>query len=193
MNNETINTEKREAIVQAMLELITERGFHATPMSMVAEKAGVAAGTIYHHFKSKEEIINEIYARLKANMGEALVREDASEEDYKKRFYRFWLNLYYHFIDHPKEFLFLEQYANSPFITKVTKEENQRYYQPVIDFLAEGVWSGILRNMDVELLVAMVYGSVATCVKLHLSKELDMNQNRVQQGVQASWDSVKMD
>lgn len=193
MKDTPVLTEKREAILKATLELITENGFHATPMSLVATRAGVAAGTIYHHFESKEQIINEIYAQLKERMGAALMQNHQPESDYRERFFRFWTNLFEHYTQHPTEFLFLEQYANSPFITSITKEENQRHYQPVIDFLAEGVWAGTLRNMETELLVGLVYGSVSTCVKLHISGELKMTPSRVQQAMQSCWDSVRID
>ncbi|HEX9079899.1 MAG TPA: helix-turn-helix domain-containing protein, partial [Desulfuromonadaceae bacterium] len=39
--------DKRKEILRATLELIAEQGFHGAPMAMIAEKAGVAAGTIY--------------------------------------------------------------------------------------------------------------------------------------------------
>jgi len=185
--------EKREAILCAMLELITERGFHATPMSLVAERAGVAAGTIYHHFDSKEAIINEIYAQLRAEMGAALLRDHDPNAEHRERFARFWNNLFGHFIAQPAGFLFLEQYANSPYIEKHTREEHRRDLQPLLDFLEEGTWSGVLRNVESGLLLGLVYGSVACCVKLQLSGELQMSAGRVQQAIQASWDSIRMD
>lgn len=191
MKQTPINTEKREAILQATLELITTNGFHATPMSMVAERAGVAAGTIYHHFDSKETIINEIYARLKKRMGQALLENENPEAPYKERFEQYWMNLFHYFKNNPVEFIFLEQYANSPFISSVTKEENLRYYQPVIDFLAEGAWSGQLRNMETELLVGLVYGSIVSCVKLHISNELQMSDSRAQQAMRVMWEGIQ--
>lgn len=52
------NSDKRTDILQAALQLIAERGFHAAPMAEIAEKAGVAAGTIYLYFKNKDILIN---------------------------------------------------------------------------------------------------------------------------------------
>src|SRR5262245_20911865 len=46
--------DKEEAILNAALELFVERGFHGTTVPSVAERAGVAPGTIYHYFASKE-------------------------------------------------------------------------------------------------------------------------------------------
>ena len=65
--------EKRKAILQATLTLISEHGFHGTPMSKVAEQAGVGAGTIYRYFDSKESLINELFLEIKAEFSQAML------------------------------------------------------------------------------------------------------------------------
>jgi len=55
------NSDKRAEIIRAALELIAEHGFHGAPMAMIAEKAGVAAGTIYRYFESKDVLITELH------------------------------------------------------------------------------------------------------------------------------------
>ena len=47
------DTDKADAILAAALNLFVERGFHGTSVLSVAERAGVAAGTIYHYFVAK--------------------------------------------------------------------------------------------------------------------------------------------
>src|SRR6476661_6120071 len=56
--------DKREAILAAALRLIARLGLHAAPMSAVAREAGVAAGTLYLYFPSKEAMINALYLEL---------------------------------------------------------------------------------------------------------------------------------
>ena len=51
----------RERLVRAALELFTSQGYHASTTPQVARRAGVAEGTIYRHFTSKEQLLNEIY------------------------------------------------------------------------------------------------------------------------------------
>jgi AcrR family transcriptional regulator len=58
------NSDKRAEIIRAALELIAEHGFHGAPMAMIAEKAGVAAGTIYRYFESKDILITELHREL---------------------------------------------------------------------------------------------------------------------------------
>jgi len=54
---------KRDAILDAMLDIVVERGFHDAPMSLVAERSGASTGVIYHHFASKEKIIQVLSVR----------------------------------------------------------------------------------------------------------------------------------
>jgi TetR/AcrR family transcriptional repressor of multidrug resistance operon len=51
----------RERLARAALELFTTQGYHASTTPQIATKAGVAEGTIYRHFTSKEHLLNEIY------------------------------------------------------------------------------------------------------------------------------------
>ena len=50
----------RLAIEEAAINLFMEQGYHATSMRQVADKAGLALGGIYNHFKSKDEIFEAI-------------------------------------------------------------------------------------------------------------------------------------
>jgi AcrR family transcriptional regulator len=50
----------RLVIEDAALELYMEQGYHATSMRQIADKADLALGGIYNHFKSKEEIFEAI-------------------------------------------------------------------------------------------------------------------------------------
>ncbi len=63
MNHQIVLSKKaraRQAIEQAAYELFMEHGFNATSMRQIAERAGLALGGIYNHYKSKEEIFRTI-------------------------------------------------------------------------------------------------------------------------------------
>jgi AcrR family transcriptional regulator len=64
----------RDRLVRAALELFTTQGYHASTTPEIASKAGVAEGTIYRHFASKEQLFNEIY-RAGVRLFVTIVRE----------------------------------------------------------------------------------------------------------------------
>lgn len=51
----------RLRLIRAALELFTTRGYHDTTTAQIAKKAGIAEGTIYKHFSSKQHLVNELY------------------------------------------------------------------------------------------------------------------------------------
>jgi AcrR family transcriptional regulator len=54
----------RSLILETALELFGERGYEETTMRAIAEKAGVALGNTYYHFRSKEHLIQAYYERM---------------------------------------------------------------------------------------------------------------------------------
>ncbi|AHM63109.1 transcriptional regulator, tetr family protein [Flammeovirgaceae bacterium 311] len=185
--------DKRSAVLQAMMELVTEHGFHGTAMSMVAKRAGVAAGTIYHYFDSKEEVINELYAAVMQRVGAALIQEDSSKGSIKDRFFRYYTNIFHYYIEHPDEFRFLEQYTNSPYTSQMAREENAKAFEPVLLFLQQGIELGVLRPLEIRMMIALVHGHVVSLARLHLSGNTSpiMGQ-QLEQAAQSCWDGVRI-
>jgi TetR/AcrR family transcriptional regulator, repressor of fatR-cypB operon len=114
-NSVKILKDKREAILQAMLELVAERGFHDAPMSLVARRAGTSAGIIYHYFPSKDELIRALYLHVKAKMGRFLIEGQVVDMPAEQAFKRVWMNAYRFYRTHQQEVKFLDQYENSPY------------------------------------------------------------------------------
>jgi AcrR family transcriptional regulator len=56
----------RAVITEAALALFRDRGYEATTMRAIAERAGVSTGNAYYYFGSKEELIQEFYMRSHA-------------------------------------------------------------------------------------------------------------------------------
>ena len=183
--------DKKEAIFQAMLELISKHGFHSSPMSEVAKQADVAAGTIYHYFKSKDELICALYIRLREKFVENLFKNDDTTKIFKDRFRHFYLQMIQEAIKNPKEFYFLEQFANSPFISTIAKTEKIRLEQPIYDFLRKAVFTQILRDIPPKILIAFVMGSATSIIKLQLSGEFQMTSSDLELAFFTCWDGIK--
>ena len=60
---ETTKANKREAILRAAIDIFAERGFFTAQVADVARAAGVAAGTVYLYFHSKDDLLVSIFER----------------------------------------------------------------------------------------------------------------------------------
>ena len=79
INNSIVRTggDKREAILRAAITVFAHNGYFNSKVADIAREAGVADGTVYLYFKSKEEILHQIFDR---SVDEALAsaREEIS-------------------------------------------------------------------------------------------------------------------
>src|ERR1700687_4774912 len=83
--------DKREVILQAALELLATNGFQQTPMSLIVKHSGVSVGIIYHYFTSKDELIWELYRRVKTEFGRAILSSDVQRLPLGERFLQLWI------------------------------------------------------------------------------------------------------
>ena len=75
---------KRSEIAQKAIAVLAKRGFQATTIQEIADAAGLGKGTIYHYFKTKEEILlvvsEQIFHETERSFGAALLRIDEPME-----------------------------------------------------------------------------------------------------------------
>ena len=55
--------DKKTQIIEVATQLFSERGFENTPLSLICETAKVSKGLIFHHFKSKNHLLREIFSK----------------------------------------------------------------------------------------------------------------------------------
>jgi AcrR family transcriptional regulator len=72
--------ENREAIIQAAVDLVIEKGYKAATMRAIARKAGLGDATIYNYFPTKESILYSYYEEKFAEAGESLGGIDGFDE-----------------------------------------------------------------------------------------------------------------
>lgn len=182
---------KREAILNSTLELVREHGFHGAPMSQIAKHAGVAAGTIYHYFDSKETLIVELYSYVKHKLAVAILESDDESKTYKERFFNFMINQYNFYVKNENILLFLEQYVNSPFAKKYACQEDQLVVEKLIPFFDYGIENAYFRNIDARLLAPTIKGTLVAAAIFQLSEHIVFSKDDIIEIVNIVWDGIK--
>lgn len=110
----TTRIDRAALVRRAMVELVADNGIHGTSMSHVARRAGVATGTAYVHYQSKEELLIAAFVEVKEGLGEAAMADVAGIEEPRLLFEAAWRNLHRHLIGDPAVARFLLQVEVSP-------------------------------------------------------------------------------
>lgn len=195
---ETQQTEKCQAIMKATLELMAKQGFHATPTSQIATRAGVGVGTIYRYFKNKDELIHAIHAQLEKKLHTSIAEGlDMTLPD-RELFIQQIVNLINHMVNHPEEFKFLEQYCNSPFGTEKkrirfieSEMPNDVSGGPIRDIIMR-CKGELIKDLPIIIINALAFGPVLFIIREHLAGLIELTDEQISKLAEGSWDAIKL-
>lgn len=71
----------RQLLVDVARDLFAERGFAATSVEDITERAGVARGALYHHFPGKDALFRAVYEAVQADTAARVVGAALAEQD----------------------------------------------------------------------------------------------------------------
>lgn len=178
---EEYHSDKRTAILNAALTLFTERGFHGTPTSMIAREAGIATGTLFHYFKTKDDLITALYLSVKKEAGAVLKTGAGEEGDWEERMdgagraYLAWG------LENPEKIRFMQQFCYSPFVSKETHEEGISHFMFFADLIAEGIRAGRIKNYPAVLVLSAIsQGFVATILRASAEPDPEKRKEMVE-------------
>ena len=185
--------DKRDAVMQAALELVGENGFHGSPMVMIAQRAGVAAGTIYRFFESKDLLITETYRRLETHLTASIKVEYPEDGAIRERYLHICQRLYNYFLKSPLEFRFIEQFHNSPYGIACRRDKVQGKMEKdiIMELFEEGQQQQILKELPLQVLFALTFGPLTKLCRDHILHFIVLDESLIVRTVEACWDAVK--
>lgn len=186
--------DKRDEILRAALELIAEKGFHGAPMAMIAEQAGVGAGTIYRYFENKDVLITELFKEIETRIYPVLLDGYALQKPIDERFLHLGSAMLRYFIENPLDFKYLEQFFNSPFgvVYRRDKLMGKKGECDVFrELFEEGISRQVVKDIPLVILFALAFGPLLAVARDHILDFIQLDEHLIKLTVSACWDSVK--
>ena len=182
--------DKRAAILEATLDLISERGFHNTPMSMVVKKSGVSTGSIYHYFSSKDDLIFKLYKEIKLEMLRSTMKDFTEHVSIREGFHLLWINFIEYHLDHPRRTGFVEQFENSPYSKPSLQDAFADEITPFLIFLNRGIEEGVLKELPYQVIAVLTFGVAVSLAKQQVAGALVLNDEMLDAAANACWDAI---
>jgi len=184
--------DKREAILSTALTLFAERGFFGTPTSLISKEAGVATGTLFFYFRTKEDLIDEIYRNVKADAAQAMSRGLEKERSAGHKLRRLGINAVAWGIQNPAKMKFMEQFAHSPFVSTSAQDEGMSHFLFLKDIIYEGIRDGKIRETDPSLLFCMMASVLNGLVLRASATENPADREAIiEEGLDFVWNGMK--
>ena len=182
--------DKREAILGAALDLFSERGFDGTAMPMVAERAGVGAGTIYRHFDSKEALGNAVFRQCKLAMQDYVLARRKPGLTAREEFRGMWQGLWDFFREQPAACRFLETQGHATYLDESSRAISEAVFVSITDFVRRGQAAGAIRDASPAVIIAMALGAFIGLVKEADAGRFSLDDSVIEEAELLIWDLV---
>jgi len=187
---------RRQEIIQAALACFTELGFAQTSMAEIRRRSNASTGSIYHHFKTKEQLAADVYLEGIRNYQEGflavLERESSARNGIFAviRYHLEWVSRY------PDWTRYLFQKAQAGFMAsaaEVLVGLNAEFMQRCARWLSVHVKAGIIRGLSPDMYVAILLGPVMEYTRLYLAGQTcTPPEHAIQQLGSAAWNYLEV-
>ncbi len=185
-----MSVQTRGRLLNAAKKVFSERGYHNAQISHIIDEAGVARGTFYLYFKSKEEIFKELLEEVVAELKERIKPVELSDDPVEQVAQNFERIIEFALEEKELARIVLQRNCD-PELSRITDE----FFESVVSFISssieKGISMGLLRECNSELLARAVVGAIKETILGLLDKEevdiYGIAKELVKLGAQGVW------
>jgi AcrR family transcriptional regulator len=182
--------DKRNAILDAAMRLFAERGLAAAPTSEISNWAGVAEGTLFTYFRTKDDLINSLYREIKLELADAMMSDFPRKKNVRTRLRHVWDRYVNWGIANPQQRKVLAQLTVSEVLTKESRVAGSAPFVEFQKMIRDGIEQRVFRNdVPVELISKSLTALVETTIDLTVSNPSQTKKYR-DSGFQMYWSGV---
>lgn len=180
--------DKRNAILSAAARVIAEQGGSATT-ARIAKEARVAEGTLFTYFANKDDLLNQLYLDLKAEMRDAMLRGYPADAGLRERACHAW-NAYLDWaIDNPAGRRAIARLTLSERITEASRKAGSDGFAPISAAIEEAAALGTLRGYPAPFVGAIMNSLAETTMDFVAHYPADAERYRAA-GFAAFWSAI---
>ena len=182
--------DKRNAILEAATRLFAERGLTAAPTSEISRQAGVAEGTLFTYFKTKDDLINALYREIKLELADAMMSDFPRKKNVGTRLRHVWDRYVNWGIANPMQRKVLAQLTVSEVLTKDSRDAGSAPFVEFQYMIRDAIEQRVFRNdVPVELISKSLAALVEATIDLTESNRAKAKQYR-DSGFQMFWAGI---
>jgi AcrR family transcriptional regulator len=168
---------QRAALVTAAADLLAEHGYAACSVAAVAQRAGIAAGTVYKHFDSKADLVAEVFRTVVGREVAAVRAAVESEQTVDARVAAVVTTFAGRALKSPRLAYALLTEPVDPVVDELRLEFRVAFRDIVAGAIAEGVRAAVLPPQNPELVAAALVGAIGEALAGPLAAGSDPSAN----------------
>lgn len=186
-----ITKDKRTDVLKASLKLFVSQGVHTVTMAQIGKEANVGIGTIYKHFKDKEEIMQQIWIEQKKWESKYVFENFKNVGSIEERFRKLWKKVIRYFIENPLEFQFSYYFAASPILTDDIHHIAMKDFLTFDKIFQEGLDQGLFKPLLAHHLRLFTFSTINGWILWAMDEKIDFTDEKIDLFLDMAWDSIK--
>ncbi len=183
-----LSEDKRNAILTAATQAVAELGMGAST-ARIARDAGVAEGSLFTYFNSKDELLNQLYLSLKADFRAVMIDGYNTNASVRDRCRHIWDRSVDWGQQSPVRRKALRQLTVSEKLTEQTRTSGAEAFRDMQSMWEEGLKAGVLRQLP-NAFIGNVLESIAETVLESIARDPGHAETYRQSGFDAFWGAI---
>lgn len=154
--------ERKEQLIDAAVALFSERGYAATRIRDICERAGVAKGLFYWYFPTKLDLFAELVRSMRRQLRRAQAAAMDPDADALTRLHQGTIASVVFMAEHAAYFALVDDERSDPAIAETLREGSQVYLDDVRALVRDALRDGSIVDADPDLLAFGVLGAVSS-------------------------------
>lgn len=153
---------KKQRIIETAIRLVSEKGYHRTTTSMIAKRAGVSQGIIFHYFKSKENLFLTLLRESSDKLLLTMEERIKGEKDTLKKV-KGIIEAYLELAEKEEKLfrLFTREVRNPELSTKKLERMGvERPFDFIKEIIKQGMREGVVRRTDADAATLCLLGMI---------------------------------
>ncbi len=186
--------DKRQKILLTTEALLAERGLYGLSMKLLADTAGVAAGTIYRYFENKDQLIKELYLQLTEEAAQSFLQGWSDKQTSEEKYKLLWRNVFDEVLKNPQRLTVIEMLFSQPDLAEQQAALcEDGAFSPLFNFYQQGIDEGCFHDWSIPALMTLSFDSAINLAKKVTRKRLEISATQINQVRDASWLIIQKD
>jgi len=160
-----ISEDKRNAILSAATRVFAERGLGAAT-SAISSAAGVAEGTLFTYFKTKDDLVNALYRDIKLEMADAMMSRFPRKKSVRLRLQHVWDQYVEWGVSNPPQHRVLKQIEVWSGLTQESKSAGSAPFAEIQTMTDDAAAQHILQDLPRRFITATMSALADTTMEL---------------------------
>lgn len=164
--------DKKQQLLEASIDLFAAEGFWNTPTSRIAKHAGVATGTLFNYFPTKDALIDAVYLHLSQEWGEHVFAGYPNNGDVKICLEHVWFRHIDWAVRYPARYSLKQQLKLSDLLSVETLNRQTEDLSMIYELVQGGFAAGLFVDITVDFFGSLFLAEMDAVVHYALAQDL---------------------